>query len=68
MMSASDANLAPNPSARQRAEAVPAWVSDDLINRTLAVWQPYYKFRLTTDDAVGIILRVGMLMNVLSRR
>jgi len=67
-MSPSDAKLALDPTARTRAEAVPAWVTDDLIRKTLAVWQPYYKFTLTTDDAVGIILRVGMLMNVLSRR
>jgi hypothetical protein len=68
VMSPSDAKLALDPTARTRAEAVPAWVTDDLIRKTLAVWQPYYKFTLTTDDAVGIILRVGMLMNVLSRR
>jgi hypothetical protein len=39
-----------------------------MIQRTLAVWQPYYEFTLTSDDAVGILLRVSMLMDVLVRR
>ena len=66
-MSLSDAKLAPDLAARPRAEDVPAWVTDDLIRKTLAVWQPYYKSTLTREDAVGMILAVGRLVGVLSR-
>jgi hypothetical protein len=67
-MRPADVQTLPQPTARPRADAVPPWVTDELIRKTITVWQPYYNFTLTTDDAVGIILRVGMLMNVLSRR
>jgi hypothetical protein len=67
IMSLSDAKLAADPSARPRAADVPSWVTDDLIRRTIAVWQPYYRFSLTREDAVGMILAVGRLFGVLSR-
>ena len=67
-MSQAAAHSGPQPTARSRADSIPAWVTDEMIQRTLTLWQPYYKFTLTTDDAVCILLRVGMLIDVLSGR
>jgi len=44
----------------------PAWVTGELIDQTIRVWQPYYAIRLTRDDAVEIILNVGRLYDSLS--
>jgi hypothetical protein len=67
LMLPSDAKIAADPSARPRAADLPSWVTDDLIRRTLSVWQPYYKMPLTREDAVGMILAVGRLFGALSR-
>ena len=42
----------------------PAWVTPDLIEQTIISWQPYYRARLTADDAVTIILNAGRLIDV----
>lgn len=44
----------------------PAWVTPELLGQTLAVWQPYYQQTLTVDDALGMILDVTQLLDVLS--
>lgn len=45
----------------------PDWVTSELLTKTLAVWQPYYQKVLTVDDALGMILDVANLCDVLSR-
>jgi hypothetical protein len=45
----------------------PAWITADLIQQTLTVWQPYYKSSLSVEDAVTMILGVGQLFDVLMR-
>jgi hypothetical protein len=45
----------------------PKWVSRELIERTLRVWQPYYRAALTTQDALDMLLAVSRLFGVLSR-
>lgn len=50
-----------------RREGLPAWVTEDLIRRTLEIWGPRYKFPLSREDAIGIILTAGQLFGVLSR-
>jgi hypothetical protein len=45
----------------------PAWVTAELLEHTLRVWQPKYNVPLTPDDALAIILNVGRLFEVLSR-
>lgn len=45
----------------------PAWVTIELIELTIRVWQPYYKAQLTPDDAVTMILGVGRLFEVFGR-
>ena len=45
----------------------PRWVTLDVIRRTIEVWQPYYRERLTADDAVAMIRNVTELFRVLAR-
>lgn len=41
------------------------WISGDLIEETLAVWQPFYGFSLPEREAIEILLEVGRLFEVL---
>jgi hypothetical protein len=50
-----------------RAATHPAWISEDLIRATLAVWQPYYDAQLTRQDAIEMILAASRLLSALSR-
>jgi hypothetical protein len=50
----------------QRSD-LPDWISDDLIQKTLKTWQPYYPNQLTRDDAIVIIKNVGVLFECLRR-
>lgn len=45
----------------------PAWITPELIRRTLKTWQPFYAERLTPEDAVTMVLNVGRLFGLLSR-
>lgn len=54
-------------SANSVPAGAPAWVTEELIEQTIRVWQPYYPDPLTTDDAVAIIQGVGRLIDVLSK-
>lgn len=56
-----------NASANQVPPGTPAWITADLIEHTLRIWQPRYPTPLTPDDAVYIILNAGRLLDVLSR-
>jgi hypothetical protein len=44
----------------------PAWITAELIDETLRVWQPYYAEALTVEDAVGIMQAAGRLFDVLA--
>lgn len=44
----------------------PAWVTPELIQHTLRVWQPYYEHPLTTQDALAMILNTGRIVNALT--
>ena len=46
----------------------PSWVTPELVQLTLKTWQPHYDYSLTPEDAVTMILSVGLLLGVLSRR
>jgi hypothetical protein len=43
----------------------PSWVTEELIEKTLAVWQRFYATPLTVEDAVEMLMRVSNLMRVL---
>jgi hypothetical protein len=45
---------------------LPEWITLELVEQTLRVWNPYYDSRLTVDDAVTILLNVGQLYRALS--
>ena len=47
--------------------AVPAWITESLIELTLRVWQPYYRKPLTRDDALSMLLNVSQLRRIFSR-
>ncbi len=45
----------------------PAWVTADLIERTIRVWQRFYTVQFTIEDALAMILNVAGLVEVFSR-
>jgi hypothetical protein len=44
----------------------PDWITAELIEQTIRVWQPYYGTLLTHEEAVTMILNVGRLYQVFS--
>jgi predicted hotdog family 3-hydroxylacyl-ACP dehydratase len=66
-MAAADSNPPTAPVDPPKGDSMPAWVTPELIGQTIKVWQPYYRFPLTPDDAVGILLSVSRLFGVLFR-
>ncbi len=47
--------------------ALPAWITPELIEDTIRVWQPYYATALTPQDAITIVRDLGRLLDVLCR-
>jgi hypothetical protein len=45
----------------------PSWVTAELIEHTLEVWQPFYANQLIPDDALEMIMGVDQLFGVMSR-
>ncbi|GIW56768.1 MAG: hypothetical protein KatS3mg082_3172 [Nitrospiraceae bacterium] len=52
----------------KQQHACPAWITPELIRRTLTVWQPRSAAVLTDADAVEILTTVGRLGDVLHRK
>jgi hypothetical protein len=44
----------------------PDWITPELIEHTIRVWQPFYRTALTPEEAVTMILNVDRLYAVLS--
>jgi hypothetical protein len=44
----------------------PDWITGELIEKTIRVWQPFYREVVTPEEAVTMILNVGRLYAVLS--
>lgn len=44
----------------------PDWMTEDLIQATLVVWQPYYDDALSRQDAIDMILATRRLFQILS--
>ena len=55
----------PRPTTQVPAGA-PAWVTPELIEQTLRVWQPFYQHQLIPNDALEIIRGVAGIVDVLS--
>ncbi len=45
----------------------PSWVTVELIEQTLKVWQPFYADQLIPEDALEMIMSVDQLFSVVSR-
>src|ERR1700734_2203587 len=43
----------------------PRWITEELIAKTIRVWQPRYGTPLSTEDAVQLLLSGGRLCEVL---
>jgi hypothetical protein len=44
----------------------PDWITAELIELTIRVWQPHYEAVLSPEEAVTMILNVGRLYQALS--
>ncbi|MBL8827451.1 MAG: hypothetical protein JNM18_10785 [Planctomycetaceae bacterium] len=55
----------PPPPLRIPAGA-PAWITLELIEHTIRVWQPFYQKQLIPEDALEIIQGIGRLLKELS--
>ena len=45
---------------------MPDWITPELVELTIRVWQPYYPTILTPEEAVIMILNVSRLSRALS--
>lgn len=43
----------------------PAWITRELIDKTISVWQRFYSAQLSAADAVEMLISVGNLFAVL---
>jgi hypothetical protein len=64
-------NRQPDCQIREDANSIvpagsPDWITPELIEATIRVWQPYYEEVLTPEEAVTMILTVGRLFDALS--
>lgn len=46
----------------------PGWITPELIEATIRVWQPHYEATITAEEAVTMILNAGQLFEALSSR
>ena len=44
----------------------PPWITPELIEHTLRVWQPFYESQLISEDALEIIMSVDRVSDLLS--
>ena len=56
----------PKPPPLTVPAGAPQWVTVELIEHTIRVWQPFYSDQLIPDDALEIIMSVGRIVDVLS--
>ncbi len=55
------------PEAVRVPAGAPCWITPELIEHTLRVWQPYYENQLIPEGALEIMMGVSRLVEVLSR-
>jgi hypothetical protein len=46
----------------------PPWITSELIEKTISVWQRFYAMPLTAEDVVEMLMRVSHLMKVNASR
>jgi hypothetical protein len=64
-------NRQPDCQPREDAKSIvpagsPDWITPELVEATIRVWQPYYEEVLTAEEAVTMIFTVGRLFDALS--
>ena len=64
-------NRKPDCRIREDAKSIvpagsPDWITAELIEQTIRVWQPHYEATLTVDEAITMIMNVGRLYQALS--
>ena len=47
-------------------DGTPDWITAELVELTIRVWQPFYDDVVTPEEAVTMILNAGRLYDVLS--
>lgn len=67
MSSAADPPPNADASPKSLLANAPTWVTTELVEHTIRVWQPYYSVPLTPNEAVEIIGNVSRLLRVLSQ-
>ena len=55
-----------SPFTVQVPAGAPRWVTPELIEHTLRVWQPYYRDPLIPEDALEMIMGVSRIVDVFS--
>lgn len=56
-----------NCSPEEVPAGAPSWVTADLINLTMRIWQPFYTHQLIPEDALEMIMGVDRLFEIMSR-
>ena len=63
--------LSEAPQTASASASVPAgaqeWITAELIGDTIATWQPYYAEPLTEQEALEMLLHVGLLRDLLEQ-
>jgi hypothetical protein len=64
-------NQKPDCQIREDAKSIvpagaPDWITPELVEATIRVWQPYYAEVLSPEEAVTMIVSVGRLFDALS--
>lgn len=50
----------------QLPAGTPSWISSELVEQTLKVWQPRYSESLSVEDAIAILTGASRLMRTLA--
>lgn len=66
-MPRSKTNRRKNDPDRWSGSDLPDWISEELIQKTVEIWQPYYPDQLTRNDAIAIIKNAGGVIDCLRR-
>jgi hypothetical protein len=56
------------PSKPLRESIAPAWITPELIALTIKTWQPRYTDQITREQAIGMLVNFGALIDVMEGR
>lgn len=54
------------PQSVQVPAGAPTWITAELIEHTLQIWQPFYEEQLIPEQAMEIIMGMGRMVDLLS--